>query len=265
MLREEGRNRITETTTDESGRYEFNDLPVAKQTRYLPVITDPAYVDGAVAPDGAQREPAPLNPAAPGNVVLVARPAETLFLGLVQAGDDRPAAGRRGDRHPHQRRRDLHRPGRRKTAATRSGCRPRRARPTWSGRPATTPSCPPPAGVLKPGTNFGVQANLTTHVPASITGRVVGPDGTPLTGIRVVLYAEGSHAADRLAYTNNDGIYRFNNLVPGRRYAAGGGGSVPASAAARRPGEVVITPLVGLPSGETVWADIRLDVLPAAP
>lgn len=263
-LREEGRNRITETTTDESGRYEFKDLPVAKQTRYLPVITDPAYVNGAVAPDGAQREPAPLNPAAPGNVVLVARPAETLFLGLVQAGDDRPASGAQvtvvrtsdGETFSGQ-------VGEDGSYAVRVPAAPGEA---YLIRAASDDAVLSAAGgVVQPGTNFGVQANLTTHVPASITGRVVGPDGTPLAGIRVVLYAEGSHAADRFAYTNNDGIYRFTDLVPGRRYAPVAVDPSSGLRSSTAPGEVVITPLVGLPSGETVWADIRLDVLPAVP
>jgi len=263
-LREEGRNRITETVTDAAGRYEFKDLPVAKQTRYLPAISDPAYVAGAVEPDGAPHEPAPLNPAAPGNVVLVARPAETLFLGLVQAGDDRPAAGAEVT-----------------VIRTSDG-------ETFSGKVAEdgsyavrVPAAPGEAylvraqsedsvlsaagGVLQPGTSFGVQANLTTHVPASITGRVVGADGAPLSGIRVALYAEGRKTADRVAYTDAEGIYRFDNLVPGRRYAPVAVDPSSGARSATAPGEVVITPLVGLPSGETVWTDIRLDALPAVP
>lgn len=262
-LREEGHTRVTETVTDESGRYEFADLPVAKQTRYLPVITDPAYVGGAVAPDGSQWEPAALDPASPRNIVLVARPSETLFLGLVHAGDDRPAAGaqvtviRTSDGKTFS-----GEVGADGSYAVRVPAVPGEA---YLVRAASEDSVlSAAAGVLTPGTNFGVQANLTAHVPASLTGRVVSADGTPLSGIRVVLYAEGSHVADRVAYTNDEGIYRFNNLVPGRRYlpVAVDAAGVRSSTA---PGEVVSTPLVGLPSGETVWADIWLDTAPAAP
>lgn len=262
-LREEGRSRVTETTTDEAGRYEFRNLPVAKQTRYLPVITDLAYVRGAVAPDGAQREPAPLNPAAPSNVVLVARPSETLFLGFVQAGDDRPAAGaevtviRTSDGETFS-----GEVGEDGSYVVKAPATPGEAYLVRAAREDSVLSAA--AGVLEPGTRFGVQANLTAHVPAAITGRVVGADGTPLTGVKVVLYAEGSHVADRVAYTNNEGIYRFSNLVPGRRYLPVAVDSAGARSSTA-PGEVVITPLVGLPSGETVWADIRLDALPAAP
>lgn len=262
-LREEGRTRVAETVTDESGRYEFKDLPVAKQTRYLPVITDPAYLEASVAPDGSQREPAALDPASPANVVLVARPSETLFLGLVQAGDDRPAAGaavtviRTSDGETFSG--EVAEDG---SYAIRVPAVPGEAYLVRAAGDGSALSTAP--GVLTPGTDFGVQANLTTHVAASIAGRVVSADGTPLSGIRVVLYAEGSPVADLVAFTDNDGVYRFNNLVPGRRYlpvAVDGAGNRSSTA----PGEVVITPLVGLPSGETVWADIWLDAIPAAP
>lgn len=261
-LREEGRNKIAETQTDEAGRYQFANLPVARQSRYLPVILDPAYVGGAVAPDGAIREPQSLTPDGPNHLVLVARPTETRFLGLVQAGDDRPAEGARvtvlrssdGTAFTGE-------VGADGSYDVRVPALPGEAYLVRvAGENAVLNTA---AEVIEPGTDLGVQANLTTHVPAAIVGRVVGPDGSPLSGIRVVLYTEGQSTADLIAYTNNDGIYRFDKLVPGRRYAPvavdqSGGRSATA------PGEVVITPLVGLPSGETVWADIRMD-LPAAP
>ncbi|MBP2019385.1 protocatechuate 3,4-dioxygenase beta subunit [Symbiobacterium terraclitae] len=261
-LREEGRSKIAETETDAAGRYQFANLPVARQSRYLPVILDPGYVGGSVAPDGTQREPQVLTPAGPNHLVLVARPAETRFLGLVQAGDDRPAEGaevtvlRSSD-------------GSAFTGAVGADGSYDVRVPAMPGEAylvrvaGENAALNAAAEVVRPGTGFGVQANLTTHVHASIVGRVVGPDGSPLSGIRVVLYTEGQSAADRVAFTDNEGIYRFNHLVPGRRYAPV---AVDSSGvrSATAPGEVVITPLVGLPSGETVWADIRLDV-PAAP
>jgi len=261
-LREEGRNKIAETVTDESGRYEFANLPVARQSRYLPVIVDPAYVGGSVAPDGTLREPQSLMPDGPNHLVLVARPAETRFLGLVQAGDDRPADGaevtvfRSSDGASF-----TGEVGEDGSYDVRVPALPGEAyRVRVAGENAVLNAS---SEVVRPNTDLGVQANLTIHVPAAIVGRVVGSDGSPLSGIRVVLYTEGRSTADRFAYTNADGIYRFENLVPGRRYAPVAVDSSGARSATA-PGEVVITPLVGLPSGETVWTDIRLD-LSAAP
>lgn len=262
-LREEGRDKIAETVTDESGRYQFADLPVARQSRYLPVIADEAYAGGAVGPDGVPWEPQPLTPAGPNHLVLVARPGATQFLGLVLAGDHRPAEGaevtvfRSSD-------------GMRFTGAVAPNGSYRILVPAMPGETylvraeaqntalATTP------GVIQPGTNLGVQANLTTHVSAQIVGRVVDGNGNPLSGVPVELYAEGSSSPILRTLTDEEGLYRFSDLVPGRRYAPMAyDPRVGRSATA--PGEVVITPLVALPSGETVWADIWLDAIPAAP
>ena len=261
-LREEGRSKVAEAVTDGSGRYQFANLPVARQSRYLPVISDTAYVNGAVAPDGTPWEPQPLNPAGPNHLVLVARPSSTRFLGIVQAGDDRPAAGaqvtvlRSSD-------------GEQFTGVVGADGSYQILVPAMPGEAylvraeAEKSAVAAAAGVFRPDTDLGVQANLTTHVAAEIVGRVVDSSGKPLSGVTVQLYAEGSAAHIRTTATNNDGIYRFSNLVPGRRYAPIAT-DPRAGRSATAPGEVVITPLVSLPSGETVWTDIRLDI-PATP
>lgn len=260
-LLQEGRTRAVEAVTDETGRYRFEKLPIAKQSRYLPVIIDEAYVNGAVGPSGAPFEPAALSAASPTSLTLVAHPNQTTFLGLVQAGDDRPAEGavvtvvRSVD-------------GEKFTGEVAPDGSYQITLPAAPGEQylvraqSESSSVAASAEVLQPGTNYGVQANLTTHVAANITGRIVGLDGKPVGGAKVMLYEEGNKTVSRIAFTNLAGQYRFGNLVPGKRYAviASDGGT---QRSALEPGEPIITPLIALPSGETVWADIQLQAVPA--
>lgn len=260
-LMQEGRSKVAEAVSDETGRYRFEKLPIAKQSRYLPVVLDDGYVNGAVGPNGAPFEPAALSAASPVSLTLVGHPNMTTFLGLVQAGDNRPADGavvtvlRPADSREYVGEVEADGSYQIKLPATPGEQYLVRAR-SQDSTTATT------AEVVQPGTNYGVQANLTTHVAASITGRVVGPDGLPVAAARVMLYAEGSSVVDFMAFTDASGRYRFEGLIPGRRYAVvASDGWVERSALA--PGEPVVTPLIGLPSGETVWADIQLQTLPA--
>ncbi|MFZ5815950.1 MAG: carboxypeptidase regulatory-like domain-containing protein [Bacillota bacterium] len=261
-LLQEGRSVVAETTTDEAGRYEFPNLPVAKQGRYIPVVMDPAYLEASVAPNGAPVEPTALSTANPVGVILVARPAHTLIQGLVLAGDSRPAAkavvtvARPVD-------------GEAFTAQVRPDGSyqvqvPARAGEEYLVR-AEIEGAPVNAGtaVTAPGTAFGTRVNLTLHPTAAITGRVFGPDGKPVRGVKVLLHAEGSQVTARETVTDGSGRYSFTELTPGRRYAvlAVDGMGQPNGLA---PGELIITPLVALPSGETEWADLKIDVVPAA-
>lgn len=256
-LLQEGHGQIERTRTDRSGRYEFDHLPLASQGRYLPVIVDPAYVPGAVNPSGTPVEPTVLDASSPRSITLVARPSETTFLGLVQSGDDRPAADATVTvLNPATGAAFSNDTGEDGSYLITLPAAPGAQYLVRAEAPGTAMAAA--LDVISPGTQFGVLANLTTHASASITGRVLGPDGVPLAGATVLLYAEGSSVPVQFTSTDAAGQYRFDDLVPGRRYApvAFDGRQELTSLA---PGEQVISPLVALSAGETVWADLYLD------
>lgn len=259
-LVQEGKNEPKEVTTDRAGRYLFTDLRVAKQGRYFPVMADPAYVQGAVTPDGTLITPTTLTPASPTTFALAARPSSGLVTGLVQSGDDRPAVGalvtviRSGD-------------GRTFSAEVREDGSYQVRVPAVPGdqylvrATAHDSAEAASATVATLGENFGTQVNLTLHPTAAITGRVYGPDGKPLEGVRMVLYAEGSTLVVKSTLTDATGRYHFEELTPGRRYAVLAADDQN-NLSALAPGELIITPLTNLPAGETQWADLTVNTAP---
>ncbi|MFZ5827295.1 MAG: carboxypeptidase regulatory-like domain-containing protein [Bacillota bacterium] len=255
-LLQEGRSVPLETVTDEVGRYQFPDLSFARQGRFTPIILDSAYVEGDIAPDGAPVGLTTLSPANPTSIALVARPSATFIQGLVHAGSDKPAAkaqvsvARTSD-------------GRTFTTEVLPDGSYQLKIPALPGEQylvragAQGAAITAASAVVDPGTTFGAQVNLTVHPSSTITGRVYGHDGKPVSGTKVALYAEGSAGVARTAITDNTGLYRFTDLAPARRYAVlatGAAGHISALA----PGEPIITPLITLPSGETQWADLQI-------
>lgn len=260
-LVQEGKNEPVLVTTDRAGRYIFGDLPVSKQGRYYPALADDAYVKGAVTPDGTLIDPTTLTPANPTTFALAVRPSTGLVTGLVQAGDDQPATGalvtviRSSDKRTF-------------SAEVKEDGSYLVRLPLKPGDQYLVRATAPGSATAASGTvvslenNFGTQVNLTLHPTAAVTGRVYGPDGKPREGVRVVLYSEGRALVSKSAFTDATGRYRFDELVPGRRYA------VVATDSQNQlnglaPGELVITPLIALPSGETQWADLTIPSAPA--
>lgn len=259
-LVQEGKNQPVEVTTDRAGRYSFTKLPVGKQARYFPTLVDPTLVKGAVAPDGSLLAPASLTPANPASYVLAARPATILVSGMVQAGDDQPATGAQVT---------VVRPGDTLSVSTtvKEDGSYRVAVPALPGgqylvrATANGSAAAANTAVISPENSLGALVNMTLSPNAAITGRVFGPDGKPQQGVKVVLYSEGSAVAGKLSMTDLHGQYRFNDLVPGRRYAVVAVDSQD-QLSALAPGELIITPLITLPAGETQWADLTIPALP---
>lgn len=259
-LLQEGQHVIARTTTDASGRYHFPDLPFAKQGRYTPVVLDSSYIEGSVAPDGTQILPASLSPTVATSLNLVARPATNIVHGLVQAGTDKPAAEAMVT---------VTRPADGKTFTEKvnaDGSYQVRV-PAAPGdqylvrttaRGAVMNADPTVANI---GDAYAIRSNLTVHPSGSIAGRVFGPDGKPVSGMKVLLYGEGSATPAKITWTDDLGMYRFADLTPSRRYAAVTSDGV-SRLSALSPGELIITPLISLPSGETHWVDLSVSAPP---
>lgn len=260
-LLQEGRSVVAETSTDAAGRYQFPDLPFAKQGRYIPVIMDADYVHGPIAPGGTPVDPTTLSPANPTSITLMTRPSFSIIQGLVQAGSDKAADGAEVT---------VLRPadGRSFTTASGADGSYQLKVPAVPGEQylvrATTKDAAAnaDASVTILENTYGAQVNLTVHPTASISGRVFQPTGKAAAGVRMILYAEGSAVPAKTAITDAAGGYRFTDLTPGRRYAVLAEDPL-SELSALAPGELVITPLIALPSGQTQWADLMVSLPPA--
>ncbi len=263
LLVEEGKSATPETTTDIYGRYAFEKLPIGKQGRYAVMVSDPRFVRGAINPNGAIVDLATLDPADPRALTLVAHPSTTLIQGVVQAGvkqaDEKAVVTvlRSSTGATYE------------STVSDGGIYQVRV-PALPGEQylvrVTSPKTAENAAadLVNPGTAYGMQVNLTTHPTSSITGQVLAANGQPRPSTKVLLYAEGSGTLQATAHTDMTGRYRFENLTPGRRYTVlAENGALGLTGLA--PGEPIITPLVALPSAETVWADIQTSLPPVTP
>ncbi|MCQ0092525.1 carboxypeptidase-like regulatory domain-containing protein [Roseovarius sp. M141] len=59
-------------------------------------------------------------------------------------------------------------------------------------------------------------ADGTRAAPSVITGRVLGPDGTPVIGAMVMVTGDSPRHQDIGQVTGPDGTYRYGALIPGR-------------------------------------------------
>ncbi|HYF93015.1 MAG TPA: carboxypeptidase-like regulatory domain-containing protein [Symbiobacteriaceae bacterium] len=251
----EGAGTVLRTVTDSLGRYVFANLPVAKQTRYLPVVTDDRYFESSTAPGGTLLDPVALTPGGVLTHSLTLRPKVAVIQGEVKAGADLPAEGATVT---------LVSPadGKRWTAAV-SGSGtyslsvpaiPGRQYLIRAARADSTESTAP--AVVDPGADFGAVVNLAVAPRAAIVGQVYLPDGKPTARAEVVLWQEGRHTAVAQAVTDELGYYRFADLAPGRRYTvAVWDGLFTFSTLA--PGEAIITPLLSPGPGSTIRADLQ--------
>lgn len=254
QLRQEGGGTVAAVRTDENGRYRFPSLEVAKQARYLPVLTGGTYVESVTLPSGAVAAPLSLTPGATVTRTIAARPAEGRIQGLVLAGPEKPAAG-----------------------ATVRVIRPADGG-VWTGEVKADGSyaIAVPAGpgsqylvevagerlttaanqnVISLADQYGATANLSAVPKATLNGRVFSASGQPLTNQLVVIWAEGEAKPFYETRTNALGTYTIEGLTPGRRY---GVATVNAQGAWSwiAPGEPILSPLVTPAPGESIWVDL---------
>lgn len=257
-LRIEGAGELSRVNTDELGRYRFAALEVARQARYLPVVTTRSYLEASVAPGGGQVGLSSLNPGSVTMRNLTVRPAATSLTGIVRAGAQQPAA-----------------------LATVTVLRPSDGS-TWSGTAneeglyqIDLPARPGEQYLVRAGLpgaargtvadpvsfgdSYGLVSNLAVVRSATVTGQVLDANGRPAAGHFVALWAEGESRPLTGVTTDNLGQYRIEGVAAGRRYAvaAQGGGETWSSLS---PGEPIFSPLITPTSGETV----RVDLLVAA-
>ncbi|HYF77653.1 MAG TPA: carboxypeptidase-like regulatory domain-containing protein [Symbiobacteriaceae bacterium] len=251
----EGGGTVRRTVTDKTGRYLFADLPVAKQARYLPVVTDERYFESAMTPDGGLVAPATLPPGGVLTQSLTVRPKQAEFRGTAMAGTDKPAAGATVT---------LVSPadGLTWTAKTNANGVYSLSVPAVPGRqyllrttsPNTTEGTAPEA--IDHGADYGVVANVAVSPAASLVGRVYLPDGQPAPNTQVALWMEGEGITTTQVVTDELGNYRFDNLTPGRRYSVAVWWGVN-TWSTLAPGEAIITPLLSPGPGNTIRADLQ--------
>ncbi|HWI61711.1 MAG TPA: carboxypeptidase-like regulatory domain-containing protein [Symbiobacteriaceae bacterium] len=252
----EGGGAERRVVTDKTGRYVFADLPVAKQARYLPLVTTPdLYFPSSMSPDGTLIAPATLPPGGVLTYSLTVRPTTTVLRGEVKAGTDEPATGATVT---------VVSPADGKTWTTtvaESGAYTMSV-PTVPGRQylvraslaSTTDGTA--AAIVDPGTGYGAVANLTVVPSASVVGRVYTPDGKPAANTEVTLWQEAEKYAVAKVVTDQDGYYRFQDLTPGRRYSVAVWWGVN-TWSTLAPGEAIITPLLSPGPGTTTRADLQ--------
>ncbi|MDF2627000.1 MAG: putative rane efflux protein [Symbiobacteriaceae bacterium] len=251
----EGGGTVRRITTDKSGRYLFENLPVAKQARYLPIVTDDRYFESAMTPDGGLVAPATLPPGGVLTQSLTVRPKVATIRGEVKAGTDKPAANATLT---------LVSPADGLTWTAKTNARgiytlsvpavPGRQYLLRTASTGTTEGTV--ATAIDPGAEYGLVANAAVVPTASLVGRVYLPDGQPAPNTQVALWMEGEGITTTQVVTDALGNYRFDNLIPGRSYSVAVWWGVN-TWSTLAPGEAIITPLLSPGPGNTIRADLQ--------
>lgn len=251
----EGSGTARRAVTDGTGRYRFADLPVTKQTRYLPMVDDGHYFASSMTPDGGLIDPVTLQPGGVLTHSLTVRPRTVDVHGAVKAGTDLPAAGAAVTLvSPSD--------GTTFTSAVAESGTYSLSLPAVPGRQYLVRAAQKGAtdgtngAALNIGANYGAVVNLTVVPDAAIIGRVYSPDGKPSPATEVALWAEGEKEAVAVVAADAEGYYRFSGLTPGRRYSVAVWWGIN-TWSTLAPGEAILTPLLSPGPGSTIRADLQ--------